>query len=72
MNDKRKAMMLDILPYLKDKMSANMGEEINIVLVTVDSKGDAMATSTLRKDLNHNVFESLAMKKYDFISGWFE
>lgn len=63
--------MLDILPYLKDKMSAAMGEEVHVVLVTVDDKGDAQAVSTMHRELAKKTFEGLVTQSY-LIGGWKE
>ena len=65
----RRAMMMDILPYLKGKMTEMMKEEMNVVLVTVDSQGDAQAVSTLSKDLTHKTFEGMVTQSM-LIGGW--
>jgi cytochrome oxidase Cu insertion factor (SCO1/SenC/PrrC family) len=65
----RKEMMLDILPYLKGKLSDAMKEDMHVVLVTVDSKGDAEAVSTLDRELTKRTFEGLVNQSY-LIGGW--
>lgn len=61
--------MNDILPYLKGKMGEMMKEELNVVLVTVDSQGDAQAVSTLSPDLTKRTFEGLVTQSL-LIGGW--
>ncbi len=65
----RKEMMLDILPYLKGKLTDHMKEEMHVVLVTVDSKGDAEAVSTLSHDLTKRTFEGLVTQSL-LLGGW--
>jgi hypothetical protein len=65
----RKEMMLDILPYLKGMLSDAMKEDMHVVLVTVDSKGDAEAVSTLSHDLTKRTFEGLVTQSL-LLGGW--
>lgn len=67
----RKDMMMDILSYLKDKMSGAMGQEMHVVLVTVDNNGDAQAVSTMHRELTKKTFEGLVTQSY-LIGGWKE
>jgi hypothetical protein len=45
--NKLEALISSVLPYLRQQVSAAMGQPIEVVIICLDSKGDAQAFSGL-------------------------
>lgn len=60
---KLEAMLASILPYLREQVSSHMGEPIEVMLIAMDSKGEAMGISHLPDEIQYMMLDGLLKQK---------
>lgn len=62
---KLEALLSSILPYLRDQVSSHMGEPIEVMVVAMDKRGDAVALSHLPDEVQLMMLRGLLLQKQD-------
>jgi hypothetical protein len=65
---KLESLLTSILPYLREQVSKTMGEPIEVMIVAMDSKGDAMGISHLPDEVQMMMLDGLLKQKLFNIS----
>lgn len=60
---KLEALLSSILPYLREQVSSHMGEPIEVMLVAMDSRGDAIGISHLPDEVQMMMLDGLLQAK---------
>lgn len=63
LKSKLEALSQSVLPYLREQFSSAMGEPIEVMLVVMDPRGDAMALCGLPDEFQYAMLDGLLKQK---------